>query len=231
MSMNNTGIFRKSRVPWNKGMKMSKAFCDKMSKTHKGILPKNLSVLHSAESAQKRLKTIEIKYPDLKAKDGSMRNALGRFVKGHKQTDAERKKMSDSHKANPQKYWLGKKITDEMKLAISKFNKGRTGELSSNWKGGITPVYKKKRLAALRSIGLSHSREEWALLKQLFNNMCLCCKRKEPEIVLTKDHIIPVSLGGSDDISNIQPLCKSCNSRKHAKHIDYISQYYELRIN
>lgn len=34
------------------------------------------------------------------------------------------------------------------------------------------------------------------------------------EVMLTKDHILPKSLGGSNDLSNLQPMCKICNELK-----------------
>lgn len=58
-------------------------------------------------------------------------------------------------------------------------------------------------------------------LKEFYNYTCLCCERKEPEIKLELDHVIPLKLGGRNDIKNAQPLCRSCNSSKNAKHIDY----------
>jgi 5-methylcytosine-specific restriction endonuclease McrA len=78
-----------------------------------------------------------------------------------------------------------------------------------------------KRRARLDSVGGSYTPEEWRLLVQKYNYKCLCCGKREPEIKLSVDHVIPISKGGPNVIQNIQPLCFPCNSRKKAKIIDY----------
>ena len=70
-------------------------------------------------------------------------------------------------------------------------------------------------------LSLRHNRKKRIQLKQYKKTMnlllekycfrCVLCKSKEK---LTVDHIQPVSKGGTDDPSNLQILCKPCNSKK-----------------
>lgn len=111
-------------------------------------------------------------------------------------------------------------------------NSGRThfkkGQKPHNYKGGISTTreyhnfYNRRREVNKKNIVGFHTFEEWETLKKKYDYMCLCCKKQEPEIVLSQDHIVPISKGGNDYIENIQPLCCSCNSRKHTKIINYI---------
>lgn len=80
----------------------------------------------------------------------------------------------------------------------------------------------RNKKARKRGADGSHTLREWESLKKKYNYMCLCCKRFEPEIKLTEDHIVPLKYGGSNYISNIQPLCANCNSRKHTKTINFL---------
>jgi len=126
------------------------------------------------------------------------------------------------------------------KKGMISWNKGKkypqfTGENNSNWKGGTKEADKRwnnnhrekrrfynkqRRIRRIYSIG-SHTFGEWELLKKQYGYTCPACGRKETEIVLTEDHIIPLIKGGSNYIENIQPLCQSCNSKKHTKIIKF----------
>ncbi len=46
------------------------------------------------------------------------------------------------------------------------------------------------------------------------NHTCRYCGRRPPEVELTVDHVVPVSLGGSDAPSNLVAACKDCNAGK-----------------
>lgn len=62
---------------------------------------------------------------------------------------------------------------------------------------------------------------EWFALNDAFGWKCLRCDRPHTESALTKDHVVPLRDGGSNDISNIQPLCLPCNLWKNARTIDF----------
>lgn len=69
-----------------------------------------------------------------------------------------------------------------------------------------------------KNTGESFTGYEWKLLCSEYGNICLKCGQNKP---LTPDHVIPISLGGSNSIDNIQPLCLECNLWKHTKIIDF----------
>ena len=72
--------------------------------------------------------------------------------------------------------------------------------------------------------------------REMGNLECVCCGRKgsefrletltaskirphfnlysEDNVLMTKDHIIPASLGGSDGVDNMQIMCSVCNGKK-----------------
>lgn len=75
-----------------------------------------------------------------------------------------------------------------------------------------------RRRARLKKVDGRHTADEWMALREWFGNACLCCGTHDD---LTADHVIPLVKGGSNDIANLQPLCRVCNSTKHDKEIDY----------
>jgi len=75
--------------------------------------------------------------------------------------------------------------------------------------------------------------EFYNLIKKL-NNFCPSCGNRFPTKQFTIDHIVPLAHGGTNYISNIQPLCTICNVRKNAKTINYLtinSQRHERQAN
>jgi 5-methylcytosine-specific restriction endonuclease McrA len=84
------------------------------------------------------------------------------------------------------------------------------------------PEYFRAYRAAHRD-EMNAARQRWrdAHPEQEKANQDAYCAAQEPDITLTADHVVPLSRGGANDIGKIQPLCGSCNSRKHTKIVDY----------
>ena len=84
-----------------------------------------------------------------------------------------------------------------------------------------------KYRAKKKGNGGSITEKEWEEIKNKFDNKCVCCLKKKE---LEADHIIPISVGGSSNKENIQPLCRSCNAKKSNKIINYIKNYARIHI-
>ena len=213
-----TGVFerKKGTIPWNKGLKnpYSKETLLKMSKSQTG----------------------RKKSDETKKKMSEGQKGINTWSKGTKASNEAKKKMSDAKKG---------KMPKNVGVSF-----GLSGKDSPSWKGGITndmieyrknynnnltdkkrkkrswDKNKRNRLKrkTIENIG-AHTYGEWELLKKQYNYTCPCCGLSEPfnqrSKNLTEDHIIPLSKGGSDLIENIQPLCLSCNIKKHTLIIKY----------
>jgi hypothetical protein len=79
-------------------------------------------------------------------------------------------------------------------------------------------LYQKERKTNIAKTKDKMTTKEWTEVLELYDHKCLKCGTSEN---ITMDHIMPIFLGGEHKKENIQPLCKSCNSSKRLKIIDY----------
>jgi len=71
-----------------------------------------------------------------------------------------------------------------------------------------------RRRARKAANGGSYTAAEWREKVALFANLCAYCGEARP---LQVEHKIPISRGGTNDITNIVPACGGCNQRKGRK--------------
>lgn len=85
-----------------------------------------------------------------------------------------------------------------------------------------------RRLARKANNGGKFTKEEWSSVKTKFNHACAICGISEVTLKekyagkrgatkLWIDHVIPLSKGGRNDATNLQPLCFICNIKKSNK--------------
>lgn len=129
-------------------------------------------------------------------------------------------------KANPEK-------TAEAKSRWMQSNRKKHNINVSAWSKRNRPAkrihwqnYKARKLAA----GGTFTKQD---IKEIFNHqngVCAIC-RVDISLFYHIDHIMPLSLGGSNGKENIQLLCPPCNLHKGAKHPDeYMSKLKNVGI-
>lgn len=79
-------------------------------------------------------------------------------------------------------------------------------------------VQKTNQRAGYRGDKNRISVKDWTFICAMRNGECFCCREA---VQLNIEHVIPVTRGGLNHPTNLQPLCKSCNSSKHQDCTDY----------
>ena len=155
---------------------------------------------------------------------GVRSNSNGEFRKGHKVNLGRKRPDLVGHKWNVGRIPPNKGTHIQTNTGRTHFKNGHTPH---NYKGGISKTreyrnfYNRRREAKKKGAIGSFTFGEWKNLKAQYNWTCPSCRRSEPDIKLTQDHVVPISKGGSNNIENIQPLCGSCNSQKYTEVIKY----------
>lgn len=154
-----------------------------------------------------RAKTYRIEHADkIAAKD-----------REYRQTHKEERAATDKawYKANRERLAARNKVyRDSHKEETRVYDKARRAQYPAQ-----TVELDRKNSLRKRGVELGHTPAEWETMLIRFGYLCLCCGRSTDDI--HRDHVVPISKGGTDEIANIQPLCNVCNSRKSNKIIDY----------
>ena len=82
-------------------------------------------------------------------------------------------------------------------------------------------AYRHRRRTQLKKSNGSFTIKEWLWLLDIYGHRCAYCSKKSKH--LTTDHIIPLSKGGTNYISNIIPACSRCNTLKN-NHMDWFNK-------
>lgn len=121
----------------------------------------------------------------------------------------------------PQKFDEKKKWKAEYNKKWAAKNKERTNFLKRRWESNNPEKHKNSQIAIKlnrrarkKENGGSVTKEEIRQLRLKSNGVCYYCKEKKK---LSIDHVVPLKLGGKNEISNMVMACINCNSQKQAK--------------
>jgi len=142
------------------------------------------------------------------------------------QSVGENEMITEARRAKNKRYY--EKHREELLVKQKIYEAAHREELNADHKKWCAEhldrvrIHSSNRRARIRGAGGTHTTEEFAALCAAFGNKCPCCGKA---VLLTVDHVIPLSRGGTNGIENIQPLCGPCNNWKFNKIIDFRSSW------
>jgi 5-methylcytosine-specific restriction endonuclease McrA len=137
-----------------------------------------------------------------------------------KQREVRRKataKYHKVHKGEPEYEQKQSKYSSVSRVRRAEYNKSYMENWSKRNRELINQ-YSRNRRARKRAAEGTISLDVWNRALEFYGNKCLRCFTLEN---ITLDHVIPLSKGGANKIENAQPLCFSCNAKKHTNTTDY----------
>lgn len=128
-----------------------------------------------------------------------------------------------------ERYWNNPEAHRATAKAWREANPNRGAEYRKAWgktERGISLIIWHRELRRVRTelLGNTLTGQEWLSILRCQGFRCAACQRKfTRQLPPTRDHIVPVILGGALIVDNCQALCQSCNAKKGTRIVDYRS--------
>ncbi|MBU0461565.1 MAG: HNH endonuclease [Nanoarchaeota archaeon] len=101
----------------------------------------------------------------------------------------------------------------QSRLNVHKRRLAQSRQYRKTPKGRLSAqLHNQNRRARLLSAKGSFTKDEWLKVRKVTKGVCPLCGKKVGLEKMSVDHIIPLSKGGTNEISNIRAICKNCNS-------------------
>lgn len=142
--------------------------------------------------------------------------------------DAYRQKWDEKNREKKRAYsikgnriWRKKNPAEAKRRDASQYRKNIETNLiqAKRWRDAnrhLRNFYNAKRRALKAGNGGSHTFDEWISKVISCDWLCFYCQCELTIEDLTKDHFLPLSRGGGDEIENVVPACLQCNTTKNA---------------